>query len=150
VGKTWVEKFKADHLDMIEMREPDRSQIAGIPHFREMAKLYETYGGAYTLFCADGVIAVAGVAPILPGVGGAWMATSELVNQYPKAFFRATRDFLAAIEADWRLHRIQTTVEVGQTTQERWVSHLGFTSEGIMRRFGADRSDHRMYARLAQ
>jgi len=148
--ETWVTRFKAVHLDMIELRDTDRVAVDAIPHYRAAAEVYEQNGGAYTLMCDQGIVAIAGVAPIMPGVGSAWMLGSALVYSYPKALYKATRAFLRAIEEDWNLHRVQASTADNDQVAEKWLQHLGFEEEGIMRRYGPDGSDHKLYARIMQ
>lgn len=145
---TTIVKFELKHLDAIKMREPDRSEVAGIPHFRKVCELYEKNGGAYTLLSPEGVVCIAGVAPVIPGVGTAWSVTSDLVRKYPKTYYKSTKQFMAAIASDWRLHRLQATTLVKNRTAIRWLEHLGFKREGRMRKYGADGADHYLYARV--
>jgi hypothetical protein len=145
---TQVVPFEAWHFDKIEIRDPDRSEVMAIPNFKKICEHYEKAGGAYTLLSSEGVVAISGVVSVMPGVGAAWAVTSELVNKYPKAYYKGTRDFLRAIISDWRLHRVQTTVIATNKVAVNWIQHLGFQREGLMRKYGADGSDHYLYARV--
>lgn len=145
---TQVVRFEMKHLNEIELREHDKTTVANIPHFRKWCEIYEKNRGAYTLLSPDGIICIAGVAPVWPGVGAAWSVTSDLVNKYPKAYFKATKQVLDAISADWKLHRVQVSVNVENKKAVNWVQHLGFQFEGLMRAYGVDKQDHYLYARV--
>jgi hypothetical protein len=137
-----------EHLEKIELREPDRSDVESIPHFKKACEMYEKLGGAYTLLSEDGVVCIAGVTPIWPGVGSAWSITSDLVKKYPKSYYKATLQFLGAISGDWKLHRIQTTTHCDNEIAANWLEHLGFVCEGVMKAYGVDKKDHYLYARV--
>jgi ribosomal protein S18 acetylase RimI-like enzyme len=145
---TQIVPFEAWHFDFIEIREPDRQEVMNIPGFRRMCEHYEKVGGAYTLLSTEGIVCIGGVAPTGLGVGSAWSVTSELVTKYPKAYYKGTRDFLNAIISDWKLHRVQATAIVDNAAAIRWLRHLGFEREGLMKKYGADKRDHYLYARV--
>jgi hypothetical protein len=138
------------HFDEIILREPDKSGIEQIPHFRHICEVYEKNGGAYTLLSPDGVVAISGVFPLWPGVGSAWSLTSDLVKKYPKSYYKATKQFLEAIISDWNLHRVQASTLAENGIACNWLRHLGFEVEGTMKKYGPDRADHIMFARVNQ
>ena len=63
------------------------------------------------------------------------------------------RHVMSVLESSYSkhsLHRIETVVRVGFDAGVRWAEMLGFSLEGRMSRYGPDRSDYLLYARLAK
>ena len=147
---TQVVRFKMEHLDQIKLREREREGTAKIPHFRKVCEVYERHGGAYTMLSPEGIVCIEGVSPIWPGVAVAWSLTSDLIFKYPKSYYKATKQFMAAIIEDWKIHRLQATTYADDQVACNWLKHLGFEREGVMRSYGPDRSDHIMYAKVNQ
>lgn len=147
---TQVVRFKMEHLDQIHLRERESSGIAKIPHYRKLCEVYEKYGGTYTLLSPEGVVCIEGVAPIWPGVAGAWSLTSDLIFKYPKAYYKATKQFMAAIVTDWKIHRLQATTCADDAVACNWLRHLGFKQEGVLKSYGPDRADHIMFSKVSQ
>lgn len=61
---------------------------------------------------------------------------------------RKTTAVLAETARLHSLRRIETTVRQGFEAGHRWANMLGFTAEGILRRYAPDGSDYVMYALL--
>jgi len=147
-GMVQVRPFEPDDLLMIQAREPDSSIAAGIPDLVESARLYEKYGPAFTGLI-DGVpLAAAGLVIIWPGVATGWAFTSAMVPKYRLSFHRTIKQYLDMLVRERNLHRVQVEIPVSHTVSREWVKRLGFHEEGIMRQFGADKSDYVRSVRL--
>lgn len=142
---THLVKFEMKHLDEIVARNAD---VTHKPYLRKLCEVYAENRGAYTLLSDDGIICIAGIVPVRPGVGEAWSVTSDLIRKYAKSYYKMTKRMIGAIESDWKLHRIQLAVEADNEVAANWARHLGFQFEGLMRCAGENKKDLCLYARV--
>lgn len=72
------------------------------------------------------VAAIWGVAeyPEAPGVGAAWLLTSDLVEQYPQAFMRLCRRELATMLGQWA--GLVNAIDARYERAIEWAKRLGF------------------------
>jgi len=103
---------------------------------------------AYTLLLDDTPIACGGVWPIWEGVAAVWSALSLESLKHPKALHKAARGALDEIEARLGLKRMEAAVLFGHDAGHRWMRHLGFREEGLMRNYGVGGTSH--YHRYAR
>lgn len=47
-------------------------------------------------------------------------------------------------------HRIEATVRSDFAAGHRWIREFGFEPEGLMRKYGPDKADHWLYARVVE
>lgn len=105
---------------------------------------------AYTVMEDDEVIAIGGVSLMWQGVGEAWMVVSEKGYSKPLSVAKYSLYLFNHIQEFHKFHRIQASVAVIDETANRFVNWLGFEIEGIMPKYGLDKSDYFRYARIAQ
>jgi hypothetical protein len=67
-----------------------------------------------------------------------------------RPFHRATKLFLDVCMEELQLVRIQVTVCTLNVSADKWIRTLHFKEEGVLRRFGPEGADYKMYARLNQ
>jgi len=106
--------------------------------------------GGYALTAIDGcrTVAAGGVMPYWPGCGRAWLAPGNgLRRRYWPAITEATIAVFARAHADG-MARIETVVREDMPANHFWARRLGFESEGLMRRWGPEGKDYRLYARI--
>ena len=72
------------------------------------------------------------------------MARKRVIYQSEALFVSNTGNNSAAVQ----LHRIQSAVLDNNPKLERFARFLGFTPEGVLRRYGTDRTDYTLYSRL--
>lgn len=101
-----------------------------------------------TLLGEEGVLAILGLIVYWPGVAEAWSLTSDAVKKVPVAFHKAVLLLLDSEIQRLKLHRVQMTVKKDFQEGMRWAEALGFFPEGILHRYGPDRSDFYLYTRL--
>lgn len=92
------------------------------------------------------ILASGGFAKMWPGVYEAWL----YVTAYP-IFLRYRLCLIKKIRAEivkLDFYRLQAAVDVYTKNHSKFMRLLGFHPEGIMERFGLNRHDHVMYARL--
>jgi len=96
----------------------------------------------------DAVIILGGVVVIWPGVAEAWSIASDLVKKYPRDVIHYCRLFLQTQMEMQNLRRLQLSVLTSEQVHRRFAEKLGFTDEGIMRKYGTQGEDHNRYARV--
>jgi hypothetical protein len=131
--------FRREHLQHMDIKADARdvAETPGVPD-----RLEEL--GAKSILTADGkkVLAVMGVAPVLPGVCEVFVLASEDQARYPVTFAKAVRKELYTIRAKYR--RIQAIAK-DDSFHARWLGWLGFEREGVLKKFGRNGEDMVMW-----
>lgn len=100
-----------------------------------------------TFECGSEVIAVlAGYKPS-HGVYEVFALISEATSRMPLEFHKKVLGLMDRWYHDRNVHRIQMSVRLGSEQEERWAKSLGFKREGLMRKYGPDRTDYWLYGR---
>lgn len=105
-------------------------------------------GITFTLLDDTKVIGVVGISCLWPGVGEAWTLLSEDVRKYPILFHKLIFNGLRFYMKELKLHRLQASVVSDFCTGGKWLSKLGFTKEGTMRKLGVNGDDYDLWARV--
>ena len=92
------------------------------------------------------VYAVTGLAPVWEGVAEAWfLPTREMQGKRIQTVRLVKRELDAAITR-LKLTRVQAVVRSDFTNAHKLAKFLGFTSEGLMHKYGPDGLDYERYA----
>lgn len=116
-------------------------------------KYWDSIVASGTAFAAiiDGrVIACAGWDSSLPGSARVWVWDTPTAREYPQQFHKAARRALNYLEKEKGFWRISCDVRESNLRALRWVELLGFQYEGTQRKFGPDKSDFALYARVEE
>ena len=97
------------------------------------------------------VIGLGGIVKIWDGVGiGGLAFSSEAMtsgnNETSRWLHRSILVEMTSIIQELGLHRVETTVACDYPDRCRWIEHIGFRDEGLMRKYGPDGKDHYRYA----
>lgn len=65
-------------------------------------------------------------------------------------FHREVKSIMEDYASNHGIIRIELTTEVGFNESERWAKMLGFYQESIMRNYGPDGRDHKMWVKICQ
>ena len=95
-----------------------------------------------------GVIGVIGFNKIWDGVVRAWAVFGEDVQKYPIAFHKMVLKLIEHYTFILKIWRIEITVLCGFKQGMKWAEALGFIQEGIMKKFGPNKADFYLYARV--
>jgi len=121
----------------------------------EMAKDPETVaaldksGMAWSGLMDGRVVGCAGLIPQWPGRAVAWAVFGECLPM--SAWFKITkavRKVLAETQASG-FHRIEMTVQEDFKQGHRWAEALGFNPVCVLRKYGPEGADHRLWERVA-
>jgi len=91
----------------------------------------------------------AGINPRWQGNAEAWLVIDKNATRMDIGRAgRAVIGFLDEMQIEGRFRRIQTSVDVLDKRATRWAEYIGFTCEGIAKRYDAIGNDHYIYARI--
>lgn len=95
------------------------------------------------------VLAIVGGNIQWSGVAHCWAIISDSVQLCPKSFHKCIRNLIETSFKGVDLHRLEATVRSDFDMGQKWLISLGFEFEGVLRYYGADRSDYKLFARYA-
>tara|TARA_R100001460_G_scaffold58755_1_gene98569 strand:+ start:1902 stop:2351 length:450 start_codon:yes stop_codon:yes gene_type:complete len=93
------------------------------------------------------VYAVTGLAPLWEGVAEAWFLPTREMNGKRIQTVRLVKRELDAAITRLKLTRVQAVVRSDFTNAHKLAKFLGFTSEGVMHKYGPDGLDYERYAK---
>ena len=73
---------------------------------------------------------------------------SERVHENPFRFAKTVKSIFNELVIEHGLHRIQAAVRADWPEAQRFAEFMGFENEGLMRKFGQDKTDYIRYARV--
>lgn len=104
-------------------------------------------GDTISAIVGDDVVAIFGVFIMWPGVAEAWSLFDSKARRYRIAMSKGALAFFDIITILNDLHRVQITVKKNDERAVAWAKFLGFTSEGLMKAYSADKEDYYMMRR---
>ena len=122
-------------------------QVEEVEYRQEMLEQY-----VRSIWIDGTVIAVVGVWPQHPGVARAWTQLSRVgLDLYPKALHEATLECIELAFETYHLWRLEAHCRFGHDEGRRWLRHLGFVPEALMKNYGFGGSpDYWLYARTRE
>ena len=136
------------HLQLCEINDFDAWNINNFPNYQEYLTNFAAQGLAYTGI-GDGIIyAMFGVYEFWPGCAEAWLIPSKHIDRKTIAFHRASLAFFEHVAAKRGIKRLQFTVHTANVHADRWARRCYFEPEGLLRHYGPDGADYKMYARI--
>lgn len=133
--------LESNHLDEIVGTLPPM-----LGELESLKKVATVDGYAFSGLIGEKVIGCAGILPIWPGVGEAWVVIPMLPLGLLRQVCRVTRDLLPDIMADKNLHRVQASVPRNFPAALKFARILGFRPEGLMQAYGIDQTDYERFA----
>ena len=143
-----VVDYQPAHLHAILGGELNHAPAENTLVFGQHAQKLQVEGGSYTYIVNGYPVVCGGVAPLWPGVGEGWVVAGQGIYDHGIQVARGTRQLLTEIAERQNLHRIQSAVLDNNPKLERFARFVGFTPEGVLRRYGTDRTDYTLYSRL--
>ena len=133
-----------DFLD-IELMEYEKKCREGQP-VEVWAEMKESAGPAFTVVDPEGdIVFICGIHGMWPGVGEIWAVFSPLSARYMLTL-RIAKCLLKSM-FDKHYVRLQAALDADNCPQAiRFDERLGFTPEGVLRRYGPHGEDRVMYA----
>lgn len=137
-----VVRFESAHLAGIDWIERERTKEIG---FGRAFAAYDSNPG-WSLLDGDAFVAGGGIVIPYAGMGEAWVIASPLAQQHSLAVCRAARLGLDEFALGFKLVRIQAMVLRHHITGHRFLEHLGFERECLVRKYGLHGADMYLYA----
>lgn len=139
---TYLTEFDIQDFDWLDIKPGSFSD-------RSIIELYAENGTAVTLWDEDLVIMCGGVVrSVHKGIGEFWMIPSVHIGMYKKSVFKTALNFIDDMIKKFGFYRLQVTIKESDPAAIRYIEHLGFEREGLMRKFGPDRQNYLLYARV--
>lgn len=132
---------------MADLRSFDAQFMELVPGYSDSLKAASATGIACTAMLRGKIACCFGVNKLWPGVGEGWMLTTDHVATAPVSLTRGAYRYFNLIATDMVLRRLQLTVNVENDLAVRWADALQFTPEGLLKNYGPDGANYRMYAR---
>jgi RimJ/RimL family protein N-acetyltransferase len=131
-----------------QQRRDCDSWIAGYQENEGWVDSLKGQGPAYT-FLADGqVVGCAGITLLGWGRGEAWTLFSPLFYQNVRKVFKSIKEKLPDVQKEHGLRRIQAISRTDFEEGERFLKHLGFEKEGVLKSFGPGGEDVSIFGRI--
>lgn len=148
-----VVPFREVHADVIREKN---MKLGIVPlddstHWRKCTRIWRR-NPSYTLIMNGKIIGCAGVVMTGKASGEAWALLSNDFYRAVKTSYRAIRDGLDSIIRNKKLVRVQSIVLCGNAQEVcgRFLEHLGFSMEGLLRKFGPNGEDVILYAKIME
>lgn len=105
-------------------------------------------GMAFSAIDNGYLVGAAGICPLWPGVGEAWLLGADRLTKHSISAAKAARTGLLDVAKAHGFWRVQAAMRSDWPELKRWARFLGMQHEGTMRAYGADRLDYERYARV--
>jgi len=141
--------MKIEDVTNMKVRDVELSRVslkAFLPEMRTNMK----EGPSFTLEVDGKVIWCGGIRVFWEGVGEAWCLISDEGARMPKTVFSSIKKILDFVQKDLALHRVQATARIDIPMFHKFLEHLGFEREGVLRKFLADGTDSYIYSRVRE
>jgi hypothetical protein len=103
-------------------------------------------GPAWTGLIEGRVAGCGGMVILWPGTAEAWSVFADWTAAYRRTMLCTCRRAMDSAAREYGLRRVQATLRTD--LPDSWLRHLGFTREGLMRRYCVDGCDAAIWARL--
>lgn len=134
--------FKAEHAYAIDL-QPGQQHWGALVKESGYCDFLEKRSRAYTALLDGKAIGCAGIFETGLGSGSLWAIAARDSGRHFVTLVRAVQRLITLVP----LRRLEATVERGFTPGCRALELLGFTCEGLMKKYGPDGKDHLRYAR---
>jgi hypothetical protein len=141
-------RFEASHVQRMELNEFDTGYLNALPDWYGMLEGMAHLGYAFTGVLDGRPMCSFGVMKMWPGVGEMWLIPDKDLGLVARSFHRVAKIFSDICMSEFHLIRLQVTVNTLNVPADKWIRSLYFQEEGILRSFGPDGTDARMYSRL--
>ena len=139
-----IVQFIPDHAEYIIQH----GQNKGAPNRAHVVGKISHQGFAWTGLKNGFPVGSAGIIPMWDGTAEAWVLASERVHENPFRFAKTVKSIFNELVIEHGLHRIQAAVRADWPEAQRFAEFMGVENEGLMRKFGQDKTDYIRYARV--
>lgn len=94
------------------------------------------------------IVGIIGANPVFHHSATYWAYLGKQVRKYPKDLHKLLLEYIESVARAFNLTRVQTFVNTDNEAAIRHNERMGFTSEGILRKFGFDGKDQHIFSRV--
>jgi len=117
-------------------------------NLEKLATRREENGQCITGVVNDVIVGVGGIDIMWEGVGEVWIMLTNEVNKVPFSAYQVIKDGLQKLIDDNNLFRVQAWGRVGFDKAHTLFRHLGFTPEGVAKKYTPDKVDCILYSKV--
>lgn len=140
-----VRQLRPEHFDDLDLKEVHSGEESFIEAVKDSIDNPKFHG--FTICWKYKPIAVVGGFHLWPGFAEILAFVSKDVSQCPIAFSKKCKTMLDNTMRMLGLNRMQMTIKDGHDL-DKWARLMGFEFECLMRKYGPDGSDHKLYGRV--
>ena len=122
--------------------------LSDYPDWEIWAQGWKDGGPAYTLFIDGEIVGCAGIVLLDWKRGEAWTLFSSLLYKYAGICIKVIQEKLEELVVEYDFKRVQALVNPDIEKAKKFMGHLGFQEEGLMRAFGPKNEDMIMFSRI--
>jgi hypothetical protein len=139
-------EFHVEHLGMMKKRDVYKAYTDLNERYAALSSSQGVF--MYTVFDGDSPIAIVGGNLVWEGFLTCWGILSDAVTKHPIAFTKEIRRLIRVHIEELKLYRLSMEVKADYLMGVRWANALGFECEGTMKKWGPDKSDYCLFARV--
>lgn len=138
--------FIPEHIPLLEFRDEELEQYELDPAMALKLERLAASGTGGTVVYDGRILGFIGYWEMWPGVIEVWAFPSKYVKQYAKVYLRTVKRYVAEIEKNFSPHRLQSTA-LADTLHDQWMTFLGFSCDGNLPQYTANKRDHRLWSK---
>jgi hypothetical protein len=149
--RTEVRPFKAEDMLWIVgdgIKEGDIGMVFGDQNINELSAQTEEHGLSVTGLVDGIIVGCGGIRKMWNGVGEVWLMLSPEVHRFPMRTGEVILKGLKQLIDDNDFVRLQGWCRTDFPQAHTLFRHLGFTPEGIAKKYTPDQIDCILYARI--
>ena len=132
--KKEIKPYVPEHLEMMELNESTKIAV-GIYGTDKFSKIIYGNGPAMTGFVDGKPVCIAGITMMWNGVGEAWALMAEGFEKHKFFIHRNVVRFMNKEIIMNNIKRLQASADINHSKAIVWLEHLGFETEGRMRKY---------------
>lgn len=141
--------FKSYLLNVMDLHPEDRQHVDQIPGYLNYLDACTKQGFGYTVLDKGKPIVCFGIVPQWPGVAELWLIPDrKLIQKWKLKFHKGAKKFMELAADELNLHRLHVTVSANNVRSVKWIEHIYFKREGVLKKYSFNKQDMIMYSRL--
>ena len=146
-SKISVVPFRSYLLKIMDLNKFDQLNLSQ-PNYLEYIDAAAQQGYGYCVIDDGKPMLCFGVVPYWPGVAELWLIPDrKKISEHKIKFHKGALQFMKLVAADLKLKRLQVTVSSLNVSALKWIKSIYFVNEGLLKHYGVDGSDYKMFAR---
>ena len=106
-------------------------------------------GYSYTVLFKGKPLLCFGLSFLWPGVATSWLIPHKnMINKHKVIFHKGALNYFKTAAKVYKLHRIDATVHSLNVQGVKWIKSMYFEFEGLLRHYGYDKADYKLYSRI--